>query len=162
MKRLTSTHQGGQRITNLGTPTVSTDAATMGYADAAATRARSVTKTVGPTGSDADYVCDGTADNAELETALNAVASTGGVVHVRAGTYTLNAAITIPSDVTLSGEGPATVLKAVAGLSSTTNLITNSSHSSGNTGIVIRDLKLDGNRPNRTGSVGNETGHSIF
>src|SRR3954454_12424016 len=162
MKRLTSTDQSGQKIVNLGTPKASTDASTMGYADSAAAKVGPYTKTVGPTGSGADYTCDGTADNIELQAAINAVASTGGVVHARAGTYSLSAAITIPSGVTLAGEGPATVLKAATGLSGTTNLITNGSHAGGNTGIVIRDLKIDGNRPNRTGSVGNETGHNIF
>src|SRR5687768_1226299 len=100
MKRLTSTDQSGQKIINLGAPSASTDAATMGYADSAAAKGRAVVKTVGPSGSSADYVCDGTADNVEIQSAIDAVAAAGGgVVSVRPGTYNLAGTVILKSKV---------------------------------------------------------------
>lgn len=50
--------------------------------------------TVGTAGSGADFVCDGTADNVELQAAINSVASTGGIITVFAGTYNLAVKLT--------------------------------------------------------------------
>jgi parallel beta-helix repeat protein len=75
----------------------------------------SVTVTVGP--AEADVV--GT-DNVALQKAVDRVAAAGGgIVLVKAGTYTLNNSVRLASHVTLRGEGPQkTILKKAAGVKS--------------------------------------------
>ena len=43
----------------------------------------------------ADYVCDGTADNVEIQAAIDALPSTGGKVSLSEGTFNLAATINI-------------------------------------------------------------------
>ena len=45
------------------------------------------TSTAGHTAKDCDYLCDGTADQVEMNNAINALPSTGGEIVVLAGTY---------------------------------------------------------------------------
>lgn len=69
-------------------------------------KSRSATKTVGPAGSSADYVCDGAADEVEINQAITAVnAAGGGTVQLRAGTYTTAASVVMKTNVRLIGEG---------------------------------------------------------
>ena len=88
----------------------------------------------------ADYVADGTGDQVEINAALTAAA--GGKVYLLPGTYVASATILIPNNTTLAGSGPGTVIE-LADLDATDNLIENSDTTTG-TGVVIRDLKLDG------------------
>lgn len=61
----------------------------------------------------ADYVCDGTDDNVEIQVALNALPAGGGVVQLTAGTFTLSANIVAYGSYrTLQGTGSATIIKA--------------------------------------------------
>jgi len=75
----------------------------------------SVTVTVGP--AEADVV--GT-DNIALQKAVDRVAAAGGgIVLIKAGTYTLNNSLRLASQITLRGEGPAkTILQKAAGVKS--------------------------------------------
>ena len=75
----------------------------------------SVTVTVGP--AEADVI--GT-DNIALQKAVDRVAAAGGgIVLIKAGTYTLNNSLRLASHITLRGEGPAkTILKKAAGVKS--------------------------------------------
>src|SRR4051812_10601896 len=103
MKRLTLTDQGGQKIVNLGTPTSSSDAATMGYADGVGSKVRTITATVGPAGSDyprSSYSSMSVAINAAI-TAVNA--GGGGIVQIRGQWLAadLTGAITMKSNVWL-------------------------------------------------------------
>ncbi|HRF28156.1 MAG TPA: carbohydrate binding domain-containing protein [Candidatus Saccharibacteria bacterium] len=88
----------------------------------------------------ADYVADGTADESEINSALTAAA--GGQVYLAEGTYVAAATISIPNNTILAGAGRGTVIE-LGNLDSTENLIENSDTTTG-TGVVIRDLKLDG------------------
>jgi len=88
----------------------------------------------------ADYVTDGTADESEINSALTAAA--GGQVYLAEGTYVAAATILIPNNTILAGAGRGTVIE-LGNLDSTENLIENSDTTTG-TGVVIRDLKLDG------------------
>lgn len=102
----------------------------------------------------ADYITDGTADDVEINAALASLGSTGGSVYVKPGTYISTASISIPSNVSLIGSGFSTVLKYASG-SGYNGLIKNSVQTdggAGNTGILIRDLKIDGNSANAVGS----------
>lgn len=98
----------------------------------------------------ADYVVDGTADQAEINSALTeATTFTGNnhgsrKVYLFAGTYNTDDAISIPNDTTLSGSGSGSVIKFANIIGQSKNMIINSDTSTG-TGVTIRDLKLDGN-----------------
>ena len=75
------------------------------------------TKVVGTTQSghttaDCDFLCDGTADNVEIQNAINALPSSGGKVILLEGTYNTTANITMSkSNVTVCGMGAATIIK---------------------------------------------------
>lgn len=136
---------------------------------AAATTARAslgaqatVFYTVGST--NADYLTDGTADDVQIQQALDAAASAGGgTVYVKEGTYDIAALVTIASNVRLMGAGVKTILKASASLSGTSSMIMNSDVSGGNTNIVVSNLAIDGNQANRTGKVVQDTnGHNLM
>lgn len=126
------------------TPTGTTDAVTKGYTDTGlATKAptshthpdtdlSSLTTlnaryayktavTVGPAGSKADYVCDGTADDVELQAAIDALnAAGGGVLQLLPGTYNIAASFGGAtagqySNLVIKGAGRnATILKAAS------------------------------------------------
>lgn len=102
----------------------------------------------------ADYVADGTADQTEINSALTAAA--GGTVYLAEGTYTASATITIPNNTTLAGAGVGTVIQ-LADLDATENLIENTDTTAG-TGVVIRDLKIDGRSDLNTAG----TQHGIY
>ncbi len=97
----------------------------------------------------ADYVCDGTADQAEINTAITDLPATGGKIQLLEGTYTLSNTITIlKNNVMLSGCGWGTVLYLVAGAN--TCLITVGDYSVTCSGVEIRDMEIDGNNANQT------------
>jgi hypothetical protein len=92
---------------------------------------RTATKTVGTAGSGADYVCDGVADNVEIQAAINAVLGTGGTVLIKAGTYNINARLSFGAagggNIRLLGEGiDATTLQFQTGTTETYILVDNS------------------------------------
>lgn len=69
------------------------------------------TSTNGWTANDCDYLCDGTADDVEINAAIQALPSGGGEIVILDGTYNISATINISIDnVTLSGNGSNTVL----------------------------------------------------
>lgn len=70
------------------------------------------TSASGWTAADCDYLCDGTDDQVEINTAIQALPSTGGEIVILDGTYNITATIAMSKDnVKLSGNGAATVLK---------------------------------------------------
>lgn len=93
----------------------------------------------------ADYVADGTADESEINSALTAAA--GGTVYLAEGTYVAAGTILVPNNTILVGAGNGTTIE-LGDLDATDNLIENKDSTSGNatpgSGVVIRDLKLDG------------------
>jgi parallel beta-helix repeat protein len=114
----------------------------------------------------ADYVADGTADEAEINAALlraDPASGTGGArksgkVYLFAGTYTTADTISIPNNTTLSGAGKGTLVQfAALGAGISKNMITNTTTGGTGTGITIRDLKLDGNKSGN-GTGGTQTG----
>lgn len=99
--------------------------------------------------SDADYNTDGTADNIEIQSAINAVNSLGGgTVFIKSGIYSISNTMTIPSNITIAGVGNSTVLTLAN--ASNVHLFTNADTTNGNSGIIIRDLRADGNKANQT------------
>ena len=95
----------------------------------------------------ADYVCDGTNDQVEINQAITALGTTGGVVYLLEGTYNISASInldtTAPNDSNkaIIGTGAGTVLKLFAG-SSNVNVI----NASNVNRILISQLRIDGNK----------------
>ena len=103
------------------------------------------TSTAGWTKNDCDYLCDGTADDVQINAAIQALPSGGGEVIILDGTYNLAASIKINKErVTLSGNGKSTVLKRAfasnAGSTQAGLIFVNSSYN------IIRFLSLDGVR----------------
>jgi parallel beta-helix repeat protein len=106
----------------------------------------------------ADYVCDGTADNVVIQAAIDALAAPGGEVKLLPGTYTVGAGIIIREDnITLSGYGYGTYVTASGALGSilhqiyvTGNHVTiRNFHLNGARGIVKYQIVFSGNQYSR-------------
>jgi parallel beta-helix repeat protein len=101
------------------------------------------TSTAGWTAADCDYLCDGTADDVEINNALNALPATGGEIVILDGTYNITAKIDVTKDnVSIRGNGNATILKRMFNSSTAEGVITLTSRS----GCKIADLQVDGNQ----------------
>lgn len=94
-----------------------------------------------------DYTTDGTADDVQIQAALN----TGTKVLVKAGTYDITASIVMGDFYYLQGVGVNTILKLASGTNA--DVVKNSLPNGINTNIVINDLKIDGNGSNQTSPV---------
>ncbi|MDP3015138.1 MAG: NosD domain-containing protein, partial [bacterium] len=99
----------------------------------------------------ADYVCDGTDDQVEIQAAIDALGANGGAVYLLEGTFNISASINLdnvaPDDSgkAIIGAGTGTVLKVTTGASNV-NVVNASSVNN----ILISQLMIDGN--NKTGS----------
>ncbi|MES2970927.1 MAG: glycosyl hydrolase family 28-related protein [Patescibacteria group bacterium] len=120
---------------------------------------RSSTKVVAASNSQtpagADYQvtsAEETAGNADskIQAAIAALPAQGGTVYLMEGTYTIDTAISVPSNVTLAGAGASTIIKLEDGINASISAIVNSDTTNGNTNIKLRDFKLDGNKANNT------------
>ncbi len=88
-------------------------------------------------------------DFPSIQTALDEAGKRGGgEVFIPAGVYEVERTLKVPSHVTLRGEGAATVLRAKASIGENpypnNRVLSNADVESGNTGIVIKDLVVDG------------------
>ena len=89
----------------------------------------------------ADAVCDGTADNVEIQAGIDAVNTAGGgTVMLLDGTYEIDATINLKSSVTLSGNGYGTVLTR-----SDTTVFLSVATSTTATNVVVENILFDGN-----------------
>ena len=95
-------------------------------------------------------------DQVEINNALTAGA--GKKVLLLAGTYTVDASISVPNNTTLTGVGAGTVITIPNSFNTNINTITNTTTGGNGTGIVIRDLKIDGNRSSQTSG----TMHGVY
>lgn len=116
----------------------------MGTADA-------LDKTVGPSGSGANYITDGVQDEYQINQALTAVYNAGGgtVYLIGSNTYRIDAtSIKIGSNTTLrnSGSGVIVKLKDSAGWAKDVPIIT--SISTGMTNITVYGFEVNGNAAN--------------
>lgn len=103
----------------------------------------------------ADYVCDGVADEAEIEAAIAALPASGGLVQLSEGTFYISTPIDVlKSNVTIAGMGTGlTNLFLVNGANCNVIVVGNGALSLSN--VCIRDLTIDGNRANQTaGGIG--------
>jgi len=67
----------------------------------------------------ADYKCDGTNDEVEIQAAIDKAAVSGGTVYLAAGTYTLSASVMLKSGVWLKGATATMSPKGIADLTGT-------------------------------------------
>jgi hypothetical protein len=58
-----------------------------------------------------DHVCDGTADDVQIQLAIDALSTYGGIVMLTEGSFDIRATIKVRSLVRLTGQGRATILK---------------------------------------------------
>jgi hypothetical protein len=104
----------------------------------------------------ADYTCDGTADEVQIQAALEALPAVGGTALLSEGTFTLSGTVDIPSKATLAGQGFGSKLIFAAAVGDLTMITNNAAytpgtrHSPGNTDITLRDLYIDGDKDNRS------------
>jgi len=104
----------------------------------------------------ANYVCDGTADDVQINAALTQAANAGGgKVFLTEGGFTLTDTIEIPSHTIFTGAGPNTKLTFATSVGDKTMITNNcdytpgSRHATGNENITIRDMYIDGDKANR-------------
>lgn len=93
----------------------------------------------------ADYVCDGTADEVQINAALAALPAPGGAVLLSEGTFTLANTVSLPaSNITLAGQGRGTLVRITAAVAG--KHIINAPGTSGAhlTGVCVRDLRVQG------------------
>lgn len=99
----------------------------------------------------ADYICDGVADEVQINLALNALPAGGGRVMLSEGTFTLADPITLPANnISIKGQGRGTFLDG-DGLATTEHAIV----INGVTNCEVRDLAI------QTQDGGTKTCHCI-
>lgn len=98
----------------------------------------------------ADYICDGTADQAEINAALVACYK----VELCAGTFYISGSINLYMGRELMGSGSGTVLRVPDGHNANINMIVGS----GIDHVLIKNLMMDGNRAGQTAG----TMHGIY
>ena len=111
------------------------------------------TSAAGWTKDDCDYLCDGVADQVEINAAIQALPSGGGEIVILDGTYNITATIAMDKDnVKLSGNGNATVLKRMWNSSADEGVIT---ITAANGGCCVENIFIDGNKSVYSSSYNN-------
>lgn len=108
----------------------------------------------------ADYVCDGVADDVEINAAIAQVATLGGKVSLFEGTFNIASSINITaSNIVLEGQGMGTVLRLADGANTSVIVATGSTQTTPYYIYYdsIKNLRIDGNKANQTG-----ISHGIF
>jgi len=98
----------------------------------------------------ADYVCDGTDDQVEIQAAIDALPAGGGKIFLTEGVFIKGnvAGITVPSNVTIQmAEG--TKITFITNVGNDAVIFTNSDADDGNSNIEILGGVLDGNKANQ-------------
>jgi len=96
----------------------------------------------------ADYVCDGTADEVEIEAAINALPASGGRVILMEGTFNISTPIDcVKSGVTIEGQGLGTKLFLINNANCHVLVIGNGATALSK--VTIKNLVIDGNRVNQ-------------
>jgi len=88
----------------------------------------------------ADYTCDGTDDEVQINQAITDLGATGGTVMLLDGTFNLGATITMASNVNLRGNGWGTVITVADAEASKFNFITCDTINN----FKLLDFKIDG------------------
>lgn len=94
-----------------------------------------------------DYRCDGTADDVQIQAAIDYISATfsGGVVQLTSGTYVISDPIAMGANITLRGEGSATIIQNSD--VNPTGYITTAQD------CIIKDLSIDGQETEGTFTI---------
>ncbi len=105
-----------------------------------------------------DYQCDGTADDVEIQEAIDALPATGGSVVLLEGNFVIDNVVDLVSYCTIRGMGNSTIVTAADGIGEQNILRANAI-----TDIAIRDLQINGNITGnpRAGDPDNQNGIEI-
>ena len=92
--------------------------------------------------------CDGSADEIEIQLALDQLAGHGGSVHLTSGTFQVDVPIVLRGRVALGGTGSGTVVKATPAFTSGEGLLEGAYDGTGTPLelVTVSDLTLDGNK----------------
>ena len=105
---------------------------------------------------DADYVCNGSDDQVEINAAIDALPANGGSVYLREGTYVVSESVIISkSNVALIGAGASTAIKIKDTKDADIEVI----YASAKSNLLVKNLRIDGNKANQT--TGTMTGISF-
>lgn len=106
--------------------------------------------------SNADYITDGTADNVQIQAAIDSLGTRGGIVFIKTGNYYLSSTITIAQhNISVIGEGVnSTVLHL--GNSMNANAFTIQHASTRINYIELSHFAINGNKANNTSGRGIE------
>lgn len=109
----------------------------------------------------ADYVCSGTADDVDIQAAIDELGSTGGTISLSEGTFNISTTLLMDSIVTLEGQG---VGSTILYLSNGANCdvmrsrnfltLTGTDSQLGERMVCVRNLMIDGNKANNTSGYG--------
>lgn len=109
----------------------------------------------------ADYVGDGTHDMGDVagdEAEINTALGVSDTVILCPGTFWINDSIVMASNKSLIGSGSGTIIKIRDSKNANLNMIVNSDAGNGNSCIVVKNLKLDGNK----GIQSSGTQHGVY
>jgi len=91
-----------------------------------------------------DFNCDGTADNVEIQAAIDSLPATGGCIYIKEGTYNLNDTITIINpNVSIIGCGNSTIFTTNVAIDIFT--IGDGLAIIGHNNIILENFFIDGN-----------------
>lgn len=100
---------------------------------------------------DGTTTSSGTTHSTVIQTTINHAVSNGrGWIHIKRGTYNINATLTLNAAMRISGDGQEfTELQAVNSLNGNM-LVINSTNSATQYRVILEDMKFDGNDTNQT------------
>ncbi len=102
----------------------------------------------------ADYACDGTDDQVEIQAAIDAVdAVGGGCVLLLEGNYSISDTIDVASNLIIRGMGTNTILTLADGVDDK-HMFSNIELPRSRTHLTIENLRMEGNFANTVGSSG--------
>lgn len=113
------------------------------------------TEIVVATDGSGDYNTDGSADQTEIQEAIDNLPAGGGIVRLKQGTYTISAAISIlKSNVVFEGEGAATVIKMANAANLDYMVAIGNGGTTAYQNCAIRKIRFDCNKANQTSGTG--------
>lgn len=97
----------------------------------------------------ADYVCDGTDDDVQIQAAIDALPASGGKVLLTEGTFYIGATITLPTNkrMTLEGCGPVTTELSLQNGANVDMILAQGQQQ------VVCNLSLNGNKANQSSTA---------
>ena len=111
-----------------------------------------------------DYVCDGVADDVQIQAAIDAVAVLGGIVQLSAGNFTISSAINLKKGVSVYGSGVGSTGGGIGDRGTIITLAANSDcdmmtydatvNGTDPTFIVLKEFVLEGNKGNQASGHG--------